>query len=234
MIYNNNNNMFFLNLVIAFFFFILILCKIGIVNKHTSAKIFNGIYSLYSLNFTPDTEFNTQSCANFYSNSEQLETEERITIANYKYNSLKHFSNFISKYSNTNDEKVDTNFEYSEEDIQKIKEKLSKITNPTVKDLSRIIFSQNYKYQKYIKEIMQLLNYEIPIITLEQKKIIINHFQNNKIKFSRCKTGRPPYRSFYDICMETIKELNLPINLELTRIKDDVINEDYLHQKKNN
>lgn len=247
--------MFFLNFVIAFLFVVLFLSKIGFIDKMTSTNIFNRLYSMYSLNFTKNTQLVTQSLVNY--KTEQLETEQSEAeqpntkqpetkeikeseteqsnnVVKYKYNPVKHLSQFISKISNISNEKIQTEFEYVEDDIKKINEEINKIDNPTIKDFNKILSNQSYKYSKYIKEFLQLLNYEIPIITHEQKKAIIIHFLNNKIKFSRYKTGHAPYCSFFDICVDTIKELNLPINLKLQKLNDNINNDEYLQQKKNN
>jgi hypothetical protein len=88
---------------------------------------------------------------------------------------------------------------------------------------------------QYLKNIMVNLNYKIPVIDNENMQKILNHFIQNKVKFSKCKNGRGPYISFFRIIDTSIQELGLPISLKLesTIEYNNVDADNYLIIKKN-
>jgi chemotaxis protein histidine kinase CheA len=158
----------------------------------------------------------------------------------YKYNPLKHYKKFLNKtFSNT--ENYEVNFKLQLNDLEEIQTKLQEKVNPTIRDLNNILSNISYEYTFHNKDIIKILGYKIPVITEEQKKQIITHFKNNKIKFSKCKNGKIPFISFYNIYEESAKDLNISTGLEL--IKDNnntttntinLVNENNLIDKKNN
>jgi hypothetical protein len=183
--------------------------------------------------------------------SKHLEKKQLQNAKEYKYNAGKHFDQYISTISNESEEEQqqdgayvqinkndEGNFILEDSTIQDIKLKLSKIHNPTIKDLKKILAEIDWKYGKYFKYVMNRLNYKIPVISKENRTKIVEHFTKNKKKFSKCKTGKAPYKNFYDVCEECIKDLNLQTNLDMGKntyvnIQDDTNMEDYLVIKKN-
>ncbi len=138
------------------------------------------------------------------------------TITDYKYNPAKQFEEYLNKISNLSEKEVNNNLIISDKVLNNLKIKLNNLTNAlTIKELNKIIASNEYNYTKQLKDIIVILGYKVPIINQEQKSIIINNFITNKVKFSRFKNGKAPFFHFYYICNKIIQDLNLPINIEL-------------------
>lgn len=151
---------------------------------------------------------------------------ENITkplIVNYKYNPAIHFKKFMKKYYDyENNENYENHENYENYDIDdiildKIKEDLDKIKNPTLTNFKTSLDNYGYKDAKYIKPILHKLKYKIIKINENDENKIVNHFLKNKKKFSMCKTGFAPYIHFYDIFINIIDELHLPVNLILSK-----------------
>ena len=201
--------MIFLNFAIAFLFFILFLCRIKIIKKETSINIINNIKSLFVLK----------------SDKEKIEIYKDLNNSiNYKLNFARHYELFLKKIFLNEEENINNyeNLENLDENLvnlnlEEIEKELIKIDNPTIRDFNKLFMKLGYEYYKQSKYILVKLGYKIPLMTENDRKKIIEYFNNNKIFFSRLKNGKYPYKNYYDICFETIEQLGIPIDIYIKK-----------------
>jgi len=158
---------------------------------------------------------------------------------NYKYNVIKHLEHYIADTFNNKDENIETSYKIQTNVLEEIKNQIKEKGITSLKNFNKIL--TKYEYKKHKKDILRILNYKIPILSDEDKIKIINHFKNNKVKFSRFKNGKAPFKSFYDICEESMDDLGIKNTLKLEKVEDNIENldsinetgENYLITKKN-
>lgn len=188
-------------------------------------------------NKTDDESDKSNKSDNEFEEIKQVEQVEQYEVSysniiNYKYNPTTHYERYLNKISNSSNSYKNISVPIPDTVLTELKLSLGNFTKPTVKDVNKCIAEIEYKYTKELKDIIVYLGYKIPIITEEQKKQLVTYFTANKIKFSRCRTGCAPFLHFYDICVKSIEELNLSIDMELVK-EENTVDEDYLSTKKN-
>jgi hypothetical protein len=157
-----------------------------------------------------------------YINEKQETVNQRMKNSiKYKYDPINHFERYINKISNETETKLDDSIDISKTEFENIKRKLLEIKKPTIRDLNNLLLEYNeYNYTQYLKNFMSLYGYKIPIINAKEKRKIVNYFSENLINFSKCKTGKVPFKHFFEICTTSIKDLGLNINLNLEFVEE--------------